>query len=81
MKSKPIKKIGDHIPKAFLSSKYATIQDEDSDPQPFDEDEVSSTGTNSLSDDDMIVPMILPTRRKKIPEVISILHEEDDFRD
>jgi hypothetical protein len=81
MKSKPIKKIGAHVPKAFVPADMYTSICHGYEPVPFtDEDEVLSTGTaSSLSDEEELVcPVVLPVKKKKV--IISILNEEDDYR-
>jgi hypothetical protein len=40
---------------------------------------MSSTGTLSLSEDDLPPPLVIPYKKKKI-QVISILQEETDYR-
>ena len=82
MKSKSITKIGAHVPKAFVPADMYTSIDEEFEPSPFteDDDEMSSTGTLSLSEDDLPPPvLVIPYKKKKI-QVISILQEETDYR-
>jgi hypothetical protein len=81
MKSKSINKIGAHVPKAFAPADMYTSIEEEFEPSPFTEydDEMSSTGTLSLSEDDLPPPLVIPYKKKKI-QVISILQEETDYR-
>ena len=77
MKSKPLKKPGDHAPKGFTAPKLFQLYEGDSD----DEDDFSSTGTiTSQEDEEIVVPIVVVPRRKIVP-VIHILQEEMDFRD